>query len=117
MELQIIGRKNCKETRRAERFFKERDIDFQFRDLREKEISPGELKKVCAKIQAEDLIDKESKAFKSGGYDYLVYDAFEELLEHQALLKTPILRYMQNVSVGRDEEAWKEIARNLQSKG
>ncbi len=113
MILQIIGRKNCRETRRAVRFFKERDIDYQFRDLREKGVSPGELMKICSKIRPEDLMDTEGKAYKSGGYTYLEYDAFEELLERQELLRTPILRYNNDVAVGRDELSWKKWAEEL----
>ncbi len=115
MILQIIGRKNCKETRRAERFFKERDITYQFRDLREKGVSSGELQSICRKVPAEELIDTEGKAYSSGGYKYLEFDAFEELLEKQELMKTPILRYEQSVFVGRDELSWKKLADTLRT--
>jgi len=113
MELQIIGWKNCKDTRKAERFFKERGVSFQFRDLKEKEITQGELKNICAKIKPEHLVDTDSKAYKKGGYDYLEFDPFEELLENQGLLKTPIVRYEKRVAVGADEKQWKQWAEQL----
>lgn len=113
MELQIIGWKSCKNTRKAERFFKERGISFQFRDLKEKEITQGELKNICAKVNPEELVDRESKAYKKGGYDYLAYDPLEELLENQGLFKTPIVRYQKQVAVGENEHQWKQWAKQL----
>jgi len=113
MELQIIGRKSCNETRRAERFFKERDIPYQFKDLKEQDVSEGELKNICSQVDPAELIDQDSKAYKKGGYAYLEYDPFEELLENQGLLKTPIVRYKKKVAVGRDEQQWKQLAEEL----
>lgn len=47
MNIQIFGTKKCNETKKAQRFFKERGIKFQFIDMNEKEISKGELRSVC----------------------------------------------------------------------
>ena len=115
MELQIMGRKNCRETRRVERYFKERGIDFQFRDLIDKGLSSGELDNICRDHSPGDLIDTEGKAYSKGGYSYLEYDPAEEILEHPDLLITPIVRWKHLVSVGRDEDAWSRIAEALRS--
>ncbi|RKX89879.1 MAG: ArsC family transcriptional regulator, partial [Spirochaetes bacterium] len=57
MNIQIIGTKKCNSTKKAVRFFKERNIPFYFVDLNERELSPGELSAITARIPASDLID------------------------------------------------------------
>ena len=42
MNIQIFGTKKCNDTKKAERFFKERGIKFQFIDMKEKGMSKGE---------------------------------------------------------------------------
>ena len=59
MNIQIFGIKGSNDTRKAERFFKERRIPFHFRDLNEKGISKGELENIKLAIHPEKLIDKE----------------------------------------------------------
>jgi arsenate reductase len=59
MNIQILGVKNSNDTRKAERFFKERRISFHFRDLKEKGISKGELENIKLTISLQELIDKD----------------------------------------------------------
>ncbi|HED07778.1 MAG TPA: ArsC family transcriptional regulator, partial [Ignavibacteria bacterium] len=59
MNIIIYGTKKCNDTKKAQRFFKERNIPFHFRDLAEKGLAKGELNNIASKIQIEDLIDKE----------------------------------------------------------
>jgi len=108
MNIQIIGTKKCKETQKAERFYKERRIPYHFRDLTEKGISKGELANIKRAIQIEELIDKEGKQFKNRGLEYMVYDIETELLEDSLLLKTPIVRNGRLATVGYQPEIWKE---------
>ncbi|MDX9801910.1 MAG: hypothetical protein RBT69_11315 [Spirochaetia bacterium] len=89
---QLIGRKSCRETKKAERFMKERNIDFQFVDLDKRELSAGELKSIFTAASPETLIDKDSKQFEKRGLKYMDFDPEEELLEDQKLIITPILR-------------------------
>lgn len=107
MNIQIIGTKKCKESQKAVRFFKERGVIFHFVDLNEREISNGELTKITAKIKAEDLINEKSAYYKKNGYQYREIDSFEEILEHQELLKTPVIRNGNEVSCGYVPEIWK----------
>jgi Spx/MgsR family transcriptional regulator len=107
MNIQIIGTKKCKDTRKAERFFKERRIPFQFRDLNEKGISKGELENICGSVTIEDLINKEGKEFQKRGLQYMLYYIEEELLSDPLLLKTPIVRNEANATVGYQPETWK----------
>jgi arsenate reductase-like glutaredoxin family protein len=108
MNIQIIGTKKCKETQKAERFFKERRIPFHFRDLTEKSLAKGELDNITRVIPLEDLIDRESKRFKDRGMQYMVFDIEEELLSDPLLLKTPVVRNEKLVTVGYQPDVWKE---------
>ncbi len=108
MNIQIIGTKKCKETQKAERFFKERRIPFQFRDLTEKGLAKGELDNISSVIPVEELIDTESKRYKERGMQYMKFDIAEELLLDPLLIKTPIVRNGRLVTVGYKPDVWKE---------
>ena len=108
MNIQILGTKKCKETQKAERFFKERRIPFHFRDLSEKGIAKGELDNIKKVIPVEDLLDKESKQFKKRNMEFIVYNPEEELLHDSLLLKTPIVRNGKLVTIGYQPDTWKE---------
>ena len=108
MNIQIIGTKKCKETQKAERFFKERRIPFQFRDLNEKGLAKGELDNISSIIPVEGLIDTESKRYKERGMQYMKFDVAEELLLDPLLIKTPIVRNGRLVTVGYKPDVWKE---------
>jgi arsenate reductase-like glutaredoxin family protein len=108
MNIQIIGTKKCSDTRKAERFFKERRIPYHFKDLTEKGISKGELENIKQAVPIDELIDKEGKQFKKRGFEYMVYDIETELLEDSLLLKTPIVRNGRLTTVGYKPEIWKE---------
>lgn len=108
MILQIFGKKNCNESKKAERFFKERKIKFQFINLSEKGISKGELNAITRVIPLDDLLDKEGKEYKKKNLKYMVYDLNELLSENPELFKTPILRYKNHVSQGYKPDEWKE---------
>ncbi len=107
MNIQIIGTKKCKETQKAERYFKERRIPFHFRDLNEKALTKGELENISRVIPLNDLIDRDSKRFKDRGMRFMVFDTEEELLSDPLLLKTPIVRNERLVTVGYQPEVWK----------
>ncbi|MDX1700502.1 MAG: ArsC/Spx/MgsR family protein [Melioribacteraceae bacterium] len=112
MSVQILGTKKCNETRKAQRFFKERGIQIHFRDLNEKGLSKGELDNICRSVEIEELLDKESKQYKKRGMEYMVFNTEEELLEDPLLLKTPIVRFGRESSVGYKPDAWKEWVGN-----
>ncbi len=94
MEIQLIGTKKSQETRKIERYFRERNIRFQFVDVAARPLSPGELEKIAAAAGGfAALIDTDSKAFQKRQLQYKDYDPAEELLETPELLKVPIVRY------------------------
>ena len=108
MNIQIIGTKKCKETQKAERFFKERNIQFHFRDLAIKGISNGELDNITRKIPIENLMNKEGKQFKKRNMEFMVYNTEDELLNDPLLLNTPIVRNGNLATLGYEPETWKE---------
>lgn len=108
MNIQIFGTKKCNDTKKAERFFKERNIQIHFRDLAEKGISAGELENILHKIDEENLINRNSKQFEKRGLKYMIFNLKEELLSDPLLLKTPIVRNGKDVTVGYEPEVWKE---------
>jgi len=108
LNIQIFGTKKCSDTRKAERFFKERSVNFQFRDLEEKGISRGELENIQRSIPLDDLLDKESKQFKKRNLSYMVFNTEEELLGDPLLFKTPIVRNGKISTIGYAPHIWNE---------
>lgn len=108
MNIQVMGTKSCNDTKKAERFFKERRIQFHFRDLNEKGITKGELDNITKVIPLEELIDREGKQFKKRNMKFMVFNIEEELLEDPLLFNTPIVRNEKEVTLGYQPEIWKK---------
>lgn len=107
MNIQIFGTKKCQATRKAERWFKERGIKYQFVDLAQKGLSQGELKSVGAAVGGlTALIDKEGKEYERRNLKYLLHNVEELLVEVPLLLKTPIVRNSPRAAVGYQPEVW-----------
>lgn len=109
MNIQIFGTNKCAETRKAQRFFKERGIRFQFVDLTEKGLSKGELRSVAARVALDQLIDRSSPRFAAKGLTHAWLDAIKIeglLLEDPLLLRTPIVRNGKEATVGHCPEIW-----------
>ncbi len=114
MILQIFGTKKSAETRKAERYCKERSIQYQYIDLNQKAPSLGELESITRYVDKLDLIDTDSKLYKKGGYAYMDFDPIEEVLEHPELLKQPIIRGKNFAILGFDQSAIEAIKRAIQ---
>ena len=109
MNIQIFGIKKCNDTKKAERFFKERRIPYQFIDLKEKSLSKGELQSVKKAIGLENLINKNSKDYKKLNMDKIrgAETREELLLKNPTLYATPIVRNGKEATVGNSPEVWK----------
>jgi arsenate reductase len=107
MNIQILGTKKDDNTRKAERFFKERGIKYQFRELSEKGISKGELENILRVIPLEDLIDKEGKQYKKRNMSYMIFKIEEELLNDPLLFKMPVVRNGNLCTAGNEPDTWK----------
>jgi arsenate reductase len=105
--IQIIGTKNCKDTRKADRFFRERGFSPHLLDLNERSLTEGELRNICRNLDPEQLLDRESRAYAKAGLAYMVYDPVEEAIKNPTVLKTPIVRCGKEVTIGLQPEIWK----------
>jgi arsenate reductase-like glutaredoxin family protein len=111
--VQIFGLKNSQATRAAERFFKERRVPVQFVDLKQKPMSPGEIRRFVERFGLAALLDTEGKAYVDAGLKYMkMFDAemLARIERDAALLKLPLVRGGKLLSVGPDQEAWKAMA-------
>ncbi len=106
--LQIIGTKSSKDTNKAIRYCKERRIDFQFVDLKERSLAPKEWESIFNAANADALIDTSSALYKKK-YAYLEFDARQEVQEHPELLTLPVLRNKGKAVIGFDEDFIKEV--------
>jgi arsenate reductase-like glutaredoxin family protein len=114
--LQIFGVKGSQATRAAERFFKERRIEFQMVDLERKPMAPAEIRRFTERFGLAGLVDTESKPYVDGGLKYLRQSEAEMLgrIEREPkLLKLPLVRAGALVSVGKDETAWRVMCEVL----
>lgn len=108
MNIQIFGRKKCFDSKKAERYFKERKIKFQYIDLDIKGISKGELNSIKKNISINDLINKNAKEFKSLNLNKIRSLEMKEeiLLKNPKLFKSPIVRNGNLASLGYAKEIW-----------
>lgn len=109
MNIQIFGSKKSNDSKKAERWFKERGIKYQFIDLREKEMSRGEFDSVLRSVGgAEELIDEKCRDKQLITFmNYLTpEDRTEKLFENQQALRTPIVRNGKIASVGYCPDVW-----------
>lgn len=108
MNIQIFGKAKCFETKKAERYFKERRIRFQSIDLQKYGMSRGEFGSVRSAVGLTAMMDLEAKDAEI--LKYLAHDADKEekLLENPSLIKTPIVRNGKKATVGYCPEVWKD---------
>ncbi|MGN0642223.1 MAG: arsenate reductase family protein [Huintestinicola sp.] len=108
MNIQIFGKSKCFDTKKAERFFKERCIKFQSVDILQKGLSKGELDSVVKALGGIDkVIDESSKGYYE--IKYLLDSAKpDKLAECPKLYKTPIVRSGKLATVGYCPEIWDE---------
>ena len=110
MNIQIFGTKKSSDTRKAERFFKERGIKYQFVDMKEKGLSKGEFQSVLQAVGGlENLIDQDCK-----DKDLLALvkyiaaeDKAQKVLENQSVIKQPVVRNGKQATVGYQPDVWK----------
>ena len=98
MNIQIFGTKKCNDTKKAERFFKERGIKYQFIDMKEKGMSGME------NMINPDFKDKDLLAL----IQYIApEDKLDKILENPQVIKTPVVRNGKQSTLGYHPEVWK----------
>ena len=110
MNIQIFGTKKCSDTRKAERYFKERRIKYQMIDLREKDMSRGEFNSVKQAVGGIDSMINENAKDKDV-ITLMKYlsdrDKEEKQIENQQVIKTPIVRNGRQATIGFCPDVWK----------
>lgn len=110
MNIQIFGTKKCFDTKKVERFFKERRIKYQLIDMKEKGMSRGELTSVKASVDINELINEKSKNYKKSNLMNVrsVDVKLDILFKDQSLIKTPVVRNGKKAVVGYKPEIFEE---------
>ena len=111
MNIQIFGTKKCNDTKKAERFFKERGIKYQFIDMQAKGMSKGEFNSVAQVIGGlESMINWDGK-----DKDLLALiqyiadeDKLEKVLENPQVIKTPVVRNGKQSTLGYQPDVWRK---------
>ena len=108
MNIQIFGARKSFDTKKAERWFKERRIKYQYIDLDSKGLSPGEYRSIRAAVGYDALVDRDSPDYRELGIDYLLpQTAAEKLPENPWLFRAPIVRNGRQATVGYCPDVWK----------
>ena len=110
MNIQIFGTKKNFDSKKAERYFKERGIKYQFIDMKEKGLSKGEFQSVCNAVGGyEKLIDSDCKDKDLLALiNYIAEeDKAEKILENQSIIKLPVVRNGKQATIGYQPEIWK----------
>ncbi|MBQ9459182.1 MAG: ArsC family transcriptional regulator [Oscillospiraceae bacterium] len=110
MNIQIFGTKKCFDTKKAERYFKERRVKYQLIDLWEKGMSRGELTSVVRAVKGLDnLLDPDAKDTQTLALVRRLVEAdrLDKVLENQQIIKTPVVRNGAQATVGYQPDVWK----------
>lgn len=109
MNIQIYGRSKCFDTKKAERYFKERKIKYQYIDLERYGLSKRELESVKASVGLDPLINCKAKEYTTLNLQYVGSHMREEiLLKNPKLYVSPIVRNGKHATVGYRPEVWKD---------
>ncbi|MGH4051286.1 MAG: arsenate reductase family protein [Clostridium sp.] len=108
MNIQFFGTKKCFDTKKTQRYFKERNIKYQFIDLTIKGLSKGELNSVKNAVGLNNLINTKAKDYKKLNLDQIRGEEtkVEILLNNPQLFNTPIVRNGKEATVGYLPEVW-----------
>jgi arsenate reductase-like glutaredoxin family protein len=110
MNIQIFGKSKCQDTRKAERYFKERSIKFQGIDVVKFGMSKGEYQSIKSAVGGfENLVDTQSREYTDRHIEYLSGDDDKKtaLFENPAMFRTPIVRNGKQSTVGFQPDVWK----------
>lgn len=110
IEVQIFGRRKCPDTRKAQRFFQERRVKVHFVDLAERGASLGELRRFAQRFGVEALLDRDGSHIRTRGLHAAHRSEaawLDALVDDAGLLKTPLVRWKEKLTLGADEATWR----------
>lgn len=108
--LHIVGIKNCNKIRDTKKWMDEHDVVYEFIDVKKDPLTREELKELEFKVGLDVLINKRGRKWRDLGLaakDLSDDELFEQLVEHQVMIKRPVLLEDESVLVGYDEESFK----------
>jgi arsenate reductase-like glutaredoxin family protein len=108
-DIQLFGTDDSRDTRAAQRFFRERRVVVSYVDLRKRRIAPTELRRFVQALGAASLLDETSRAYRDAGLGYLRMDdaaIVERLLADVRLLRLPLVRHGNEVTAGPAQDVW-----------
>jgi arsenate reductase (glutaredoxin) len=108
-DIQVFGRDDSSATRAALRFFRERRIVVHYVDLKKRPIAAGELQRFTQRLGAAALLDPASRPYRDDGLGYLTLDEagiVRRLLADPRLLRLPLARHGNDLTVGLEEPTW-----------
>jgi arsenate reductase-like glutaredoxin family protein len=107
MNIQIFGKSKCFDTKKAERYFKERRIKYQYIDIIKFGMSRGELNSVISAVGLDNVVDPKDMDFEL--FNRLAYreDKIERLFEVPEMIRTPVVRNGKQATVGYCPDVWK----------
>lgn len=106
--LQVIGITNCNTIKKTKDWLSDNKIPWSFRDVKKDPLSPQELAELVKRAGLETLVNRRGRKWKMlglSGKEFSDSDLFELILEHQTMIKRPVLRNGEAVLVGFDEDA------------
>ena len=110
-QVQVFGTKKNADTRKALRFFAERRIFTHFVDFQERAPALGELRRFSERFGVSTLVDRESRRLLDLGLQRSMHSDdwwLQKLTEEPGMLKQPLVRFGSKVTVGLDENAWRD---------
>ena len=111
MDVQVFGIKNDADTRKALRFFKERRVNVHFMDFKQRTPAKGELRRFFDRFGEETLVDRTAKRFAALGLEAAYYGGdrwLEIACAEPLILRMPLVRAGNRLTVGYDEVSWKD---------
>ncbi len=106
--LEVIGISNCDTIKKTKEWLSEKGISYSFRDVKKDPLSPNELAEMVMRTGLDTLVNRKGRKWKMLGLqdkELSDNDLFEVLLEHQTMIKRPVLRKGEAIMVGFDEDA------------
>ena len=108
MNIQIFGKSKCFDTKKAERYFKERRIKYQYIDIIKYGMSEGELRSVLSSVGYDEIVDPKDQDYELYTHLALKEDRFKRLYEIPEMIKTPVVRNGKLATVGYQPDVWKD---------
>jgi Spx/MgsR family transcriptional regulator len=107
--VEVYGIKNCDKIRKTRKWLTDHNIDYHFYDLKKEPLDREELKEFVHRIGLDVLVNKRGMKWRQLGLkdlDLSEDELFEKLLEHQTMIKRPVMVKDEAIMVGYDEDAF-----------